>query len=540
MDDERDRLLASIERWIPSAEVDRRGFLKAIGKGALLALVWTITNPLSGTRIEAAPRYLSHPFRLGVASGDPLSDGCILWTRLATDSLKGGVMATYDLPVRWEVAHDEHFRSVVRSGAATAQAKLGHSVHVDVRGLKPGREYFYRFKSGSDISAVGRTKTTPLKGSSISDMSLAFASCQQYEHGYYTAYRHMAQEDLDVVFHLGDYIYEYGAGKYVANSGNVRRHESQEVKSLSEYRNRYAQYRKDPDLQAAHAAFPWIAVWDDHEVDNNYAGSHPEKNQSPTAFLRRKAAAYQAYYEYMPMRLSLLPHGPQMRIYRRFTYGNLAEFNMLDTRQYRDDQVNGTKWNRISEEASDSHRTMLGKAQENWLVKGLYQSKAHWNVLAQQVFFSRLDHRDGQSHMRNMDAWDGYTASQKRLLKHFAELKDANPIILTGDVHSNWACDLKADFNNPGSPVVGSEFVGTSITSEGDGFDIKPHFSRELSQNDHVHFFNGQRGYVRCHITPKNWRTDYRILPYVSKPGAPIVTRETFVVENGRPGIQRG
>ncbi|SFS52124.1 alkaline phosphatase D family protein [Marininema halotolerans] len=540
MDHERDQLFARLERLIPSVHMDRRDFLKSIGKGAFLALIWTITQPLPGTKVFAMPRYLSYPFRLGVASGDPLPDGCILWTRLAPVPLKGGGMSTYDIPVRWEVAEDDQFQRVIRKGETTARATLGHSVHVDVRGLRPGREYFYRFKSGSDISAVGRTKTAPHKGDPTRRINLAYASCQQYEHGYYTAYQHMSREDLDVVLHLGDYIYEYGPEKYLASSGNVRRHNSPEVKSLGDYRNRYAQYRMDPDLQAAHAAFPWIVVWDDHEVDNNYAGSHPEHDQSPTAFLRRRAAAYQAYYEHMPMRLSTLPQGPQMKIYRRFTFGDLVEFNMLDTRQYRDNQVGSSKWSQMEEESLNPQRTMLGEVQENWLMKGLFQSKARWNVLAQQVFFSRLDKRRGGDHYRNMDAWDGYVASQHRLIQRFSELKNVNPIILTGDVHSNWACDLKTDYNYSRSPVVGSEFVGTSITSEGDGFDMKPYYLKLLANNDHVHFFNGQRGYVRCQITPEYWQTDYRILPYVSKPGAPIVTRESFVVEYGRPGIQKG
>ena len=214
-------------------------------------------------------------------------------------------------------------------------------MHVEVEGLEPAREYFYRFKAGSEISPVGRTKTAPVPGAAIAQMRFAFASCQMYEHGYYTAYGHMSEEDLDLVVHLGDYIYEYGINEYIARSGNVRRHDGPKIFTLPAYRNRYALYRSASNLRRAHAAFPWVVTWDDHEVENNYADGTPGGDRPVEEFLRRRTAAYQAYFEHMPLRRSSVPQGPDMLLHRRITYGNLAEFSVLDTRQYRDDQAAG-------------------------------------------------------------------------------------------------------------------------------------------------------------------------------------------------------
>ncbi|SMO58302.1 alkaline phosphatase D family protein [Melghirimyces algeriensis] len=522
-----------------NTELNRRDFLKSLGKVTALALGYTILYPISGMRIDAAPRFPSYPFTLGVASGDPLPDGIVLWTRLAPDPLNGGGMPPENQLVQWEVASDREFRNVVQRGESVARHDLGHSVHVDVRNLKPGREYWYRFKAGSEISPAGRTKTAPPYGSRLSELTFAFASCQHYEHGYYTAYRRMVEENLDFVIHLGDYIYEHAPKQYVASSGNVRTHQGGEPKTLNEYRNRYAQYRSDADLKEAHATFPWIPVWDDHEVDNNYANTTPEKGQSSSKFIRRRAAAYQAYYEHMPLRQSSLPHGPDMNLYRRFTFGNLAEFNMLDTRQYRHNQVYGDGWSPAGWSAASPDRSILGDEQEKWLFQGLRQSEARWNILAQQVFFSQRVLKKGPNRLRNMDTWDGYSASRDRILKFLSKEKISNPVVLTGDVHSNWACDLKADFNNPNSKTIGVELVGTSITSEGDGKDGTKNDQRFLAENPHIHFVNHQRGYVRCRLTPDVWKTDFRVLPYVSRPDAPIFTRASFVIENGQPGLHR-
>lgn len=521
-------------------QMDRRHFLSASGKIAGLALGLVIAHSVQpGKKVEASPRFREYPFTLGVASGDPQPDGFVIWTRLAPDPLNGGGMPAHDVPVRWEVASDPHFRRVVKHGVAFARFELAHSVHVEVEGLQPEREYFYRFQAGPEVSPVGRSKTTPLAGRMVSSLSFAFASCQQYEHGYYTAYRHMANEDLDFVFHLGDYIYEYGPNEYVSPTGNVRTHHGPEILTLEDYRNRHAQYKSDGDLQAAHAAFPWIVTWDDHEVENNYADEIPENGQSREAFVRRRAAAYQAYYEHMPLRRSSLPDGPDMQLYREFVYGKLARFLVLDTRQYRDNQANGDGIKPPSKESTDPGRTLLGDEQEQWLMERLKNSRTMWNVLVQQVFFSQLDFSPGPGKLLNMDAWDGYSASRNRLVDFMKQLNKGNTVVLTGDVHANWAAEIKADFDDPQSAVVGAEFIGTSITSGGNGSDRREDTNLLLKENPHIKFFNDYRGYVRCTITPEVWRTDYRVVPYVTRPGAPIHTRASFEVLNGRPHLRK-
>jgi alkaline phosphatase D len=409
-----DRRPGAFERL---GDIDRRTFVKLSGMGAA-ALIFG-AGPFT-ERAEARPRFSGDPFGLGVASGDPLPDGFVLWTRLAPDPLaedgRGG-MPNRRVDARWEVAADERFRLVVRRGSAAARPELAHSVHVEVRGLQPGREYFYRFRAGGQTCPVGRARTTPAFGGAVGEMAFAFASCQQYEHGYYNAYARMAEEDLDLVVHLGDYIYEYGPNDYRAPGGNVRIHNSPEITTLPAYRNRHAQYRSDAHLRAAHAAFPWVVTWDDHEVENNYADEIPELGQSPEAFLQRRAAAYQAYYEHMPLRRSSVPRGPDLRLYRRLAWGNLAEFNLLDTRQNRDDQPNDDRFNSPpSGEAQDPNRTITGRQQEQWLLDGLAGSGARWNVLAQQVFFAQQDVNAGEGVGINPDAWDGYAAQRDRIV----------------------------------------------------------------------------------------------------------------------------
>ena len=521
-------------------EIDRRTFVKLSGASAA-ALIFGY-GPFT-ERTWAQPRFSDYPFSLGVASGDPQPDGVVLWTRLAPDPLNGGGMPDKRVPVQWQVATDEGFKNIVREDATFARPELAHSVHVEVGGLNPASEYFYRFRAGRDLSPVGRTKTAPATGASVAEMSFAFVSCQQYEHGYFTAYRRMAeQEQLDLVVHLGDYIYEYGPNVYRAPGGNVRTHSGPEIITLSDYRNRHAQYRTDEDLQAAHAAFAWAVTWDDHEVENNYADEIPEAgSETPTTeeFLRRRAAAYQAYYEHMPLRRSSMPSGPDMLLYRRLTYGDLAEFSVLDTRQYRDDQAAGDGTDPPNPEQQDPARTLTGDEQERWLLDGLAASGATWNVLAQQVFFAQRDFDTGDGQRFSMDAWDGYIGSRNRISSFIQERDVRNPVVLTGDVHNNWACDLKANYDDQSSETLGSEFVGTSITSGGDGADTSPGQEAVVAENPHIKFFNGQRGYVRCRLTPEEWRADYRVLPFVKQPGAPIYTRASFAIEAGNPGLQQ-
>jgi alkaline phosphatase D len=531
-------LVKRLNEEVLNKRIDRRTLLHGAGKIAGLSLGMAIAQSLGGFDVHAAPKFSDYPFQLGVASGDPLADSVVLWTRLAPDPLSGGGMPPHIVPVQWELAADEHFRHIIHRGTEMASPSLGHSVHVEVNGLKPNTVYYYRFKCGKEISPVGRTKTIPAPGAKVPEMVFAFASCQQFEHGYYTAYKHMAREDLDLVFHLGDYIYEYGPNEYVSFTGNVRTHNSPEIITVEDYRNRYALYRSDQDLRAAHAAFPWIVTWDDHEVENNYANVIPEDGQSVEEFIRRRAAAYQVYYEHMPLRKSSLPHAENMRLYRAFAYGNLANFYVLDTRQYRDDQANGDGTKPHSPESLNPNRTLLGAEQEQWLLDHLGRSEANWNVLAQQVFFAQRNFGTSSTPKYSMDAWDGYPAARQRITDFVVKNKMKNIIVLTGDVHANWASNLAIDYNDPHSPVFGAEFVGTSITSGGNGSDWRADTERILAQNPHLRFFNNYRGYVRCRVTAEQWRADYRVIPYVTEHGADIWTRASLVYEKDGRGIR--
>ena len=506
-------------------QTDRRAFL--IGSAAIVG-----AGALS--RVVAAPRWDASPFTLGVASGDPGDEGVVLWTRLAPDPLNGGGMPPGAVDVRWEIARDDGMRDVVKQGRQRALADWAHTVHVEVDDLEPAREYWYRFHAGDATSVVGRTRTLPRAGDDVDRLRFAFASCQHYEQGFYTAYRHMAAEDLHVVFHLGDYIYE-GPGR----ENQPRRHHGLELETLDDYRRRYAQYRLDPDLQAAHAAFPWIVTTDDHEVDNNYAADISERDDPRDAFLRRRAAAYQAYYEHMPLRRSAVPRGPAMRLYRRFTCGKLASFFVLDTRQYRTNQPCGDGLKVPCAEAASAAGTLLGKAQEKWLFDSFGRSKTRWNVLAQQVMMAKVDQGVGPDQLYSMDQWPGYDAQRVRLMQFFGSRRAANPVVLTGDIHTNWVNDLKADYRDGGGAVVATEFVGTSITSGGDGLDQTPRMTGVLPENPFVKFANAQRGYVSCSVTRDEWHSDYQVVDYVSRPGAPRRTRASFRVRDGRPGAER-
>ena len=339
---------------------------------------------------------------------------------------------------------------------------------------------------------------------------------------------------MDFVFHLGDYIYEYGP-----TADRTRLHNSPEIMTIVDYRNRYALYKSDSDLQAAHAKFPWVVAMDDHEVENNHAGLIPEADQPIEPFLARKAAAFQAYYENMPLRSSSLPSGFTMQLYRQFNYGDLANVQVLDTRQFRDDQASGDGRKPATPESTSVDRSLTGEEQEQWLLSGLYQSKAHWNIIPQQVFFCKRDYVVGDGEEFSMDSWDGYSANRDRILNFAKQQGISNLVVLTGDVHANWASDIKADFNNPDSETLGAEFVGTSIATGGDGVDITDANKVVLEENPHIKFYNNQRGYIRCTATPESFQADYRVVPYVTRPGAPITTRASFLMEKGKPGLQK-
>ncbi|MDJ1158639.1 alkaline phosphatase D family protein [Chelatococcus sp. SYSU_G07232] len=514
--------------------IGRRRFLKGLASSALLFSSGAITSS-----VWANPAFFAYPFRLGVASGDPAHDSVVLWTRLAPDPFNGGGMPMKGVEVGWEIAGDEKMRNVLQKGKALARPELGHAVHVEVGGLEPAREYFYRFTVGDERSPVGRTKTLPAPGAPVAEIRFAAAGCQRYEDGYFTAYRHMARERLDFVFHYGDYIYEYR--HFVPGERDIARTMPVALDkpyTLTDYRNRYAVYKADLDLQAAHASAPFIVTFDDHNVENNFAGDMDENGTPPEIFLLRRAAAFQAYYEHMPLRRSALPRGADILAHRRFALGGLADLHVLDTRQYRSDQACGDSVKPVCKEVFDTSRTMLGEAQERWLADGLAASKATWNVLAQQVIMMRND-RDPRPEAQafHMDKWDGYVAARGRLLKTLDDTRAANPIVLTGDIHNNWAGELKADFDDMKSKTLGIEFVATSISSGGDGFDIDATYTALLEQNPQAKFFNNQRGYLRHVVTPRRWQADYQVLETVRTPGQPIRTRKSLVVEAGMPRI---
>ncbi len=510
--------------------MDRRNFLGNLSWwGLTLAGVSS-----SGCATWKRPRFSAYPFSLGVASGDPLADGVVLWTRLAPDPLEGGGMPLDSVRVQWRLAADENMRNIVQQGTTIAAPDSAHSVHVEVSGLESDRWYWYQFSAGSEESPIGRTRTVPPHDAAVDRLNFVFASCQHYEQGLYTSLRHLAEEDIDLVFHLGDYIYEREG-----IDARVRKHTGTEIETVWDYRNRYALYKADADLQAAHHAFPWIVTSDDHEVDNNYAGAISEQNDPVDEFLARRANAYQAYYEHMPLRMSSMPSGSDMRLYRSVNFGNLAQFNVLDTRQYRTDQPCGDRSGPLCHAALDLDATLMGPEQEQWLYNKLDTSRSKWNVLAQQVMMARVDRRVGAEERYSMDQWSGYEAARNRLFGYLHDRQPSNPIVLTGDIHSNWVNDLKTDFDDMSSATVATEFVGTSLSSGGDGADTRPSTEGLLAENPFVKFFNGQRGYVRCEVTPNLWQADYRVVEYVSRPGASISTRASFVVEEGEAGVER-
>jgi alkaline phosphatase D len=496
--------------------------------------LFLIRSAALASTVYAAPSFKKNPFSLGVMSGDPSPDGFVLWTRLAPDPLNGGGMDKAAVEVEWVVAEDESLRRVVKKGKATAAPGLAHSVHVEVGGLKPQRPYWYRFRVGMESSPIGRASTTPKPGDSLPRLKFAFASCQHWEAGLWTAYEHMLADNPDLVVHLGDYIYE-GSPRETG----VRKHNSPEIISLSDYRNRHALYKSDPAIQKMHAHCPWILTWDDHEVDNNYAGDVPEDKQTREAFLERRANAYQAYYEHMPLRLSSLPQGTKMQLYRSVKYGSLAEFTVLDTRQYRTDQPCGDGTKAPCPGVYDPKATILGDAQEEWVKKSLDQSRARWNIIANQVMMARVDLMPGPQETLSMDQWSGYEVCRNRMMNFLAERKPSNPIVITGDIHSNWVNDLKVYWKNEKAAVVGSEFVGTSISSGGDGADERPNTQAWYQENPHLKMFNGRRGYVTITLNEAQCRADYRIVPFVTKPGAPVTTHSSWLVENNRRGVQK-
>lgn len=530
-------------------DINRRRLLKALGTGAasgLLAPFGMAFGQAAPRNLLANPRFDRDPFQLGVASGEPAPDGFVLWTRLAPQPLEqGGGMVMRPMAVTWELAEDEGFRRVVRDGQALARPELAHAVHVEVEGLAPGRPYWYRFAVGGATSPVGRSATLPATDARVDRVRFAVAGCQHLEEGHFTAWRRIAEEPLDFVFHYGDYIYEgpdRGPGERMLNGRPfmpLRRHVGGEIYSLDDYRRRYAQYRSDPDLQAAHAAVPWFVSFDDHEIDNNWAGEFDQDGTPPELFMLRRAVAMQAYYEHMPLRRRSMPHNGHMRMYRRAGWGDLLQAHFLDTRQYRSAQVNGDRDGPQNDAVADPSRTMLGAEQEAWLYDGLRPDHHRWHAIAHQVSLANLAMRSRETGevVHSMDQWSGYLGPRRRLLGHIHEAGMKNVVTVCGDAHRHFASDLLQDHEDSG--VISTEFLATSISSGADGAGEDDDFNRNArSLNPQLKAITDRRGYVLCEVTRDEWRGDLKVLDRVTVPDEPVRTYASFVVERGRPGLQ--
>jgi alkaline phosphatase D len=515
--------------------ISRRTLLKT---GGSFAASVTMIGAL-GTRAFATPPFSGNPFSLGIASGDPTPNGVVLWTRLAPEPLvPDGGMKNELYGVRYEMAQDEGFRDIIRRGAIEAVPDEAHSVRVELDDLEPAHEYFYRFKFGSEVSPHGRTRTAPERGSHVDELVFAFVSCQNFPDGYFTPYEEVANsDDIHAVVHLGDYIYE-------GPSQTFRKHEPlREIFSLDDYRIRHGQYKTDVHLQAAHAAHPWLVTWDDHEFKNNYADLDFDPDVTVEVATARRAAAYRAYWEHMPLRRARKPVDASFQLYRRFHWGDIVTFNVLDGRQYRSDQVEPVCT--AAQRTPSGYcpgvlvpgRTMLGAEQRDWLLEDLATTTARWNVLAQQTAFAPFDNDPGP--LRGFgagDNWDGYVAERQQLLDWMVSKHTPNPIVITGDSHNNWVRNVPPDHINFDAPPVATEFMGTSISTGGD----EPVFTRVPgAQNPHILMRNNNRGYVRCTLTPDRWTSEFRAVGTVRQPSSPCSSLATFAVENGIAGAHR-
>lgn len=506
-----------------SISVDRRRLLQLSGASAA-AVAFGISAP------EGHAEPLPHReglFGLGVASGAPRPDGAVLWTRLAPEPLAEdghGDMPLRSVSVRWQVSTDTDFRTIVRRGQALAQPELAHAVHPRVEGLEPATEYYYRFVVGKQTSPVGRFRTLPAADAEVESFSVGMVSCQAWYHGHFTAHRHLAaEEDLDLVLFVGDYIYEYGIteANLWRQGVEVTAAHAVETETLEQYRLRYGLFKSDPHLQALHARAPAVAVWDDHEVQDGYAADSSVYAIPEELFIHRIAVAYRAFYENMPLDIEALPEGPDSDITAGFDVGKLARFSLLDSRQFRD----GEPADR--EEQYGEDRTILGAEQETWVDGRLRESPATWNLLANGVVLAAITED-------RTDMWDGFPAARQRLLDAMAESR--NPVMLTGDIHRHVAAELKADFTDPGAENVGVELVCTSVASDGDGAETDG-YTEDWIQHEYVKLYDGRRGYVHVRLTPEEMVSSFYIVPWVEKDdtaGKQLTARFTTPVDDPR------
>ncbi|MCP1469705.1 alkaline phosphatase D [Sphingobium sp. OAS761] len=507
-------------------------------------LTTAAATPLVGAPAIAKAQswFAGYPFALGVTSGDPAPDGFVIWTKLAPKPFEPhGGMPMVPLPVKWEVAGDDRFKIIVASGEATARPELGHSVHVEVAGLQPDRPYWYRFSLGSDQSARGRARTLPLASASPAALKFGVAGCQNYEDGLFTAFRHLArEEDIAFVYHYGDFIYEYKqrGPDYDKDSlpvDQVRHHIGQDCFDVGDYRLRYAQYLSDYDLQAARAQHTWFPTFDDHEVENNWVGDFDWKDVPAEVFRLRRQAGLQVWYEYMPVRAAMLPrNGIITNAYREARFGDLLSIDFLDTRSFRSDQPCDDGFKPYCPGIGDSKAQVISAEEESWLLRNLARKQTSWNCIAQQVMMMSLDRRrydDEKEKIYNLDSWAGYDVPRDRLLARMRGL--TNVVVLTGDEHQNFAGLLESQ----GKPVA-VEFVSTSISSGGDGSDLRKGSDVMLKNNPELKFVNDQRGYLVCEITPDAWTTHFRVVDQVSVAGGSISTRASMTVARGEPSLQ--
>ena len=492
----------------------------------------------SSAEVAQGPRWQADPFSLGVASGQPQPDSVVLWTRLRITEADAAWMAQ-PVNVVCELFADAALRQPLRQWRVQTDATRAHSVHVIASGLQPGRHYWYRFVCGSATSPVGHTRTSPGVNDAVDRLRIALASCQHFEQGYFVAHREMAQRDLDLVLFVGDYIYESTNPQYM-----LRKHEGGVPKELGEYRERHAQYKGDADLRACHAAHPWVMTWDDHEVVNDYANDLDRNYTDPQVFLRRRAAAYQAYFEHMPVRLGPdANNASQMRIHDRMAWGRLADLWTLDCRQYRDHQAcpdpmrGGGRVVVGCDALADTSRTMLGAAQEQWFTESLTRSSKRWKLVAQSTQMSSSGINTPLGRSAFTDGWDGYPQARARLLGSVAQAGLKDVVVLGGDVHMNVAAQLRVQANDEKSPIVASELVTTSITSRGLGEKLLAQIRD--SNPDILHARSDERGYTLLEVKPQGIRAQFRTTPNPAKADGVLSTQAQFRIQAGVAGVQK-
>jgi alkaline phosphatase D len=509
--------------------LSRRGFLEALAGSAF---AWPLVSQAQGT--PEADSVFAH----GVASGDPGSNGVVIWTRVTPPP----ALASRNVNVRWEVTTDSPSPLVVRSGATRTSAARDFTVKIDVGGLQPGRPYQYRFTALGESSAVGRTRTLPAM---TRQARLAVVSCSNYPAGFFNAYAAIAlRQDLDAVVHLGDYIYEFADGVFGDGAGIGREPDPvHETITLDDYRRRYAVYRRDPDLQALHRQHPFIAIWDDHEfADNAWAGgSGSQEIWHAGGWNARRDSALRAYLEWMPIREPR--RGASFALYRSFDFGTLATLAMLDTRSDRDGQVNRTDDAGIR----DPRRRLMGVRQERWLTDGLMAAKASgttWSLIGQQVMFSHFT-VPGQP-IRNPDAWDGYRAERSRVTDLLAQA--GNAVVLTGDMHSSWAFDVPRDpwsgyRADTGEGSIAVELIAPAVSSPpyltaDEDRTIGTEIRRSLP---HLKYLEGMnRGYLLVDLTPARLEASWHFTPDVRTRSTETRLASTVIVDVNSTRVSTG